>query len=176
MPKQATWHSIPDFDGHEISTDGDIRNKNNKRVMEPSVNQTGVRYVGLRNTKLKSYQNRSISVLVAETFCEGRTTVDDTVLHLDGDIANSKVDNLTWAPRHYVMAYHNQINMEEYTKRKRIVEDGGAIYRSFAHAAMSTASLPSDIKYSVQYNDALSDNTHTNLVHRTSTGHIFRSL
>jgi len=186
MPKPSEWFSLADFDGHEIDQYGNIRNKSSGRVMEPSTNQTGVRYVGLRNTTIGRYQNRAVSTLSADTFCpnKGIITVyggiNDTVVHLDGDQSNASAANLLWAPRWFAIAYHEQMANLEYHKRKRIVEISkkpNIIYRSYAHAAMSTGALPNAIEYAVRYNDGhVSEDDRSNFVHRVTGGYIFRSV
>ncbi len=178
MVERVVWYPIPDFDEHEVSDQGEIRNKNNKRVMKPSVNQTGVRYLSMRNTTLGGYQNRALSKVVADVFCPGKSSANDTVLHRDGNINNMNPNNLLWAPRWHAIAYHNQLQDQRWHVRNRVVEgvgDTGVIYRSFADAAMATGALPSEIEYAVRYNDALSDDTHPNLIHRVTGGYVFRS-
>lgn len=170
------WYPIPHYDGHEINEFGEIRNIQKGQVLKTSVNQSGVRYVALRNTTLGKYENRAVGTLVAETFCPGKSENTETVLHLDGNTENNHASNLMWSTRWHAMAYHNEINKGDFNPRKRIKDISGHIYANVREAAMATGCLPSAIDYAVRYNDSLAEDEHMNFVHRVYPGgHVFRS-
>jgi hypothetical protein len=182
MPETQEWFDLPDYRGHEVSIHGQVRNKSNGRLMGTSTNQTGTRYVTMRNTTLGKTENKSLAALMAEIFCpyQGEITlwggVNDTVLRRDGDQENVAASNLVWAPRWFAIAFHQQVNDPKWNQRKRIVDGNHKIYRSYAHAASETVALPNAIEYAVRYNDGLSGDESSNLVHTVAGGHIFRSL
>lgn len=178
MSRRLKWAVLPDYEGHEVSTSGLIRNIRSGEVMKTSVNQTGVRYVALRNTKLNKYENRSVATLVASTFCPGQDDNTNTVLHLDGDPENSSAVNLMWVTRWHAIAFHKEINDLEYIQRRFRVREtqSNRVYRTLADAGRATGCLPSAIAYSVRYNDNMAQDAHTNFVHRIQPGGlIFRS-
>lgn len=173
---RTVWAQLEDYLGHEVSSDGEIRNLNTGQVLKTSVNQTGVRYVALRNTTLGKYENRAVGTLVADAFCEGRSPDQETVLHLNGDTEDNRANNLMWSTRWHAMAYHQEINSNHQHPRKRIRNEHGQIFQNVVQAAMATGCLPSAIDYAVRYNDSLAIGTHANFVHRVYPGgHVFRS-
>lgn len=176
MRNRTTWIPLPDYDGHEINTRGNVKNVRSGNILKTSVNQTGVRYVSIRNTTIGKYENRSLSTLVAETFCVRPTRYTDTVLHLDGDISNIQAENLMWVSRWHAIAFHKEIADPQYNKTTRIADETGRRYRSIADAATGTGCLPSAIEYATRYNASLAVDEHLNFVHRVEPGgRIFRS-
>lgn len=176
MRNRNKWIPLVNYEGHEISTQGEVRNIRSGTILKTSVNQTGVRYVSIRNTSEQKYQNRALSILVAEAFCNRLTQATDTVLHLDGDISNVEVGNLMWASRWHTIAYHKEIVDPRYSQSKRIRDDHNNSYRSLADAARATGCLPSSIEYAIRYNNSLVIDEHLNFTQRVEPGgHIFRS-
>lgn len=175
MARNDIWVPLPHHQGHEVGSMGLIRNAQTGNILNTSINQSGVRYVAIRNTTLGKYENRAVGTLVAEAFCERFQNDAETVLHLDGNTENNEASNLMWATRWHAMAYHLEINKNDTNLKQRIQDENGRIYRNIRDAAMNTGCLPSQIDYAVRYNTALAEGTHPNLVHRTYPGaHIFR--
>lgn len=177
------WFDLYDYQNHEMNQRGEIRHKKTKRVLAAtSKNQRGGRYVSIRNTTEGRMQNKSLGVLVAETFCPDRGEItlwggiNDTVVFLDGDQNNVSPQNLMWAPRWYAIAYHDQVKNPVWNERHRVVVNNGPVYRSYAHAAQHTGLLPTVIAHAVRYNDNVAVNASDNLVHRVVTGDVFRSV
>lgn len=171
------WAILPDHEGHEVSFTGEVRNIKKQTILNTSVNQGGVRYVSIRNTTLGKYENRAVGSLVASAFCEGRSPDADTVLHLDGDLDNNSASNLMWTTRWHAIAYHNELQSIDRTRRNPVQDIlTGQVYGSLKAAAMDTGCLPSAIDYGRRYNDSLETNGSLNFVHRTYPGgHIFKS-
>jgi hypothetical protein len=176
MLRRTEWRPLRHYQGHEVSSDGQIRNIQSGQILKTSVNQTGVRYVAIRNTTLGKYENKTVGVLVAEEFCAPGRADEETVLHLDGNTENNEASNLMWATRWHAMAYHQEINSNDHPLRKRIKDSKGQIFQNVVQAAMATGCLPSAIDYAVRYNDSLAIGEHANFVHRVYPGgHVFRS-
>lgn len=176
MSRNQQWVPLVHYQGHEISPSGEIRKASNGMILKTSVNQSGVRYVSIRNTTLGKYENKTVGVLVAETFCERYQRDAETVMHLDGNTENNEASNLMWATRWHAMAYHQEI-VKNATNLKQRIQDAttGRIYRNIREAAMSTGCLPSQIDYGVRYNTALSEGSSLNFAHTTYPGgHIFK--
>lgn len=170
------WVPLVDYEGHEVSSDGEIRNIMNGQILKTSINQSGVRYVALRNTRLGRYENRAVGTLVADAFCEGRSADAETVLHRDGNTENNAAANLMWSTRWHAMAFHQEIQKANFSLRKKVMDGNGHVYANVGEAAMATGCLPSAIDYAVRYNDNMSMNEHYNFLHRVYPGgHIFRS-
>lgn len=175
MTRRGRWITLMHYQGHEINESGEIRNATTGQILKTSINQSGVRYVALRNTSLGKYENRAVGTLVAETFCDSHAPDAETVLHLDGDTENNAAHNLMWSTRWHAMAYHSEMQKGDFSLRKRVMDENGRVYDHVGIAAMNTGCLPSAIDYSCRYNEALSDGSHPNFYHKVYPGgHIFR--
>ena len=177
LRSRTVWAPLRDYAGHEVSSDGEIRNIENGQTLKTLVNQTGVRYVSLRNTTLGKYQNCAVGVLVADTFCDGHTQDQETVLHLNGNTEDNAASNLMWSTRWHAMAYHKEINEGRHDLRRPVQDGNKRVYANVLEAAKATGCLPSAIDYTVRYNDTLAVDSHVNFVHRVYPGgHVFRSV
>lgn len=103
-----TWLKIKEFPQYSVSNEGRIRNEDRKRPVQVSHTQAGASKVGLVSGG-KQY-TRSVKVLVAEAFVEGRTTTFDTPINLDGDPTNNHAENIVWRPRWFACKYKMQFD------------------------------------------------------------------
>ena len=87
------WKTIETYPDYEVNTQGEVRRKNNKRLLKPCITPSGYYRVNLRKNK-KSY-TAYIHRLVAEAFLS--KAIDHIeVNHKDGDKSNNHVENLEW--------------------------------------------------------------------------------
>ena len=93
------WKEIPDF-SYEINEIGDIRSKKFKRILIPSMDKDGYKYIGLRKLgDRKKYWFR-IHRLVAMLFCNDyKSETKNEVDHIDRDITNNHYTNLRWVDK-----------------------------------------------------------------------------
>lgn len=105
---EIEWVTLADFPNYLISNHGDIVNKSTGRWLHQSHATGGVVKVGL--VRAGKQHTRSVKVLVAEHFVEGRDEVFDTPIHLDGDRDNNRADNLVWRPRWFAWEYARQFS------------------------------------------------------------------
>jgi hypothetical protein len=92
METKESWKDVANYSNYEVSTFGNVRNKNTGRILKPA-NQGGYYNVGLSNVKTKSV---SIHRLVAIAFIpnpENKLHVN----HIDKNSLNNKLENLEWA-------------------------------------------------------------------------------
>lgn len=115
--------------------------------MALSANQYGIVYVGLMDGKLQ--YKRSVAVLVAEAFLPEAADAFDTPIHLDGDKANCRVDNLLWRPYWFARKYHRQFY--ERISVNRGIEDvaTGEWFHNSLEAAARYGLLDRDIGYAL---------------------------
>lgn len=144
------WRAITEFPGYSVSTLGRVRNNASHKFMTKLRNQRGSVYVSLMdgNTQRK----RGLSLLVANAFIiEYRTDAFDTVINLNGDRNDNRLDNLMWRPRWFAMRYFDQFERETYTGYQGPVVDDetGEYYCSTWEAATACGLLNHDVICSV---------------------------
>ena len=100
------WKDITDFDNYEVSTFGNVRNKNTKRLIAQHANYDGYLLCSLYiNGKKKG---KGVHRLVALAFIENpenKSQVD----HKDDNPLNNNVTNLQWATKHENMVKRQYI-------------------------------------------------------------------
>lgn len=105
------WKELPDFPGYSVSDQGQVRNDNTGRIMALSMNQYDLLTVGMMFCGVQ--YRRSVPLLVADAFVEGRTQIFDTPICLDGDPYNVKANNLAWRPRWFAVKYKRQFGVDD---------------------------------------------------------------
>lgn len=146
------WVTIIEFPLYEINTTGEVVNRRNGRRMSTSFNQHGVMKTHLFRDG-KQY-TRSVAILVATIFVDGRNDIFDTVIHLDGDLSNCHCDNLMWRPKWFTYVYHRQFS--DPAQRRVCVDELGLIgpiydtqdgtyYQNILEAAVTNGLLIRDI-------------------------------
>ena len=90
------FKTIDGYDNYKISNYGNVINDNTKRILKPTISQSGYYYVRLSiNGNITGF---SIHRLVAFYFCENKNNYD-MVDHIDRDITNNCYDNLRWVTK-----------------------------------------------------------------------------
>lgn len=143
------WVTIQDFPNYKVSSSGRVANVKSGNILKESLTKHGVVKIGL---VLEGVQyTRSMSVLVAETFVEGKTDIFNTPVHLDGNNLNNRSDNLVWRPRWFAWKYSRQFNeLEPGQNRGPIIDlKSGDIYKDMVSVAVTNGLLVSDIWKSV---------------------------
>ena len=143
------WVLIEDFPRYSVSDQGEFRNDQTKRTLKTSRNQQGILLVSLRHDG-RSY-TRSVTRLVAENLLETHPLETfDTPIHLDGNKANAKLDNLKWRPRWFAIKYHQQFE-EEYDGPYFEIQEvnSGEVYDNPFEAATKHGLLVQDVLWSM---------------------------
>jgi hypothetical protein len=142
------WKKVDLFPDYSVSNYGEVRNDRKGVLRRPSRNQQGLPTINLR--KDGSLYCRSLSVLVARTFIEPDEERFDTVISLNGDRFNCRVDNLLWRPRPFAIRYHWQLEQEFFQKRTRPVAviQTGERFGDVSEAAMAYGLIHAHIQIS----------------------------
>ena len=142
---KTRWHELDEFPDYAVSDFGEIVNIKTGMPRRTSINQQGI-------VKISLYQGRelitrSVAVMVAEAFCEGRTQLFNTPIHLDGDRENCRADNLMWKPRWFAVQYHRQFESPDFHKMDlHIIElNSGREYYSVKDACMDMGLYYQDV-------------------------------
>jgi hypothetical protein len=88
------WKDIEGYTIYQVSTFGNVRNKDRNKLLKQKVEKTGYIRVSLCENQNRKYH--SIHRLVAEAFIENHENKSQ-VDHKDDDKANNNVTNLQWA-------------------------------------------------------------------------------
>jgi hypothetical protein len=118
---RVKWQELDEFPDYAVNEHGEVYNIKTDMPRRTSINQQGIVKISLY--KGRELITRSVAVLVAEAFCEGRTDVWNTPIHLDGDRENCRADNLMWRPRWFAVQYHRQFNSEEFYRMKIHIQE-----------------------------------------------------
>lgn len=115
------WKKIPEFPSYEVSSYGQISNRNTGHIMAMHMNQFDVVFVGLFSQG-KQYW-RSVPKLVARAFIPNKFEAYDTPINVDGDRWNNHIDNLLWRPRWFAIKYNRQFKMSYDYHIPYLIED-----------------------------------------------------
>lgn len=139
------WSELDEFPDYAVSDLGHVHNIKTGMPRKTSVNQQGI-------VKISMYQGRelitrSVAVMVAEAFCDGRNDLFNTPIHLDGDRENCRADNLMWRPRWFAVQYHRQFQSPEFhASNVHIVDvDSGREYYSVKECCMTLGLYYNDV-------------------------------
>ena len=113
--RNGDWAVIPEFPRYMISCEGEVLNQDSERLLKLSQNTQGIVKVGLVDDHHKQH-TRSVKVLVAEAFVDGKTHQFDTPINLDGNQLNNRAVNLMWRPRAFALRWgrnHTRVSMGE---------------------------------------------------------------
>lgn len=88
------WKEVKGYSDYEVSSEGDIRNKETKQLITPHKNKNG--YYSLKLYREHKPYTRMVHRLVAATFM-GESDLE--VNHIDGNKANNRVSNLEYVSR-----------------------------------------------------------------------------
>jgi hypothetical protein len=121
MKKEVEWKQIKNYN-YEVSDDGQVRNKESKKILTQRNNTQGYKIVDIQVEK----KNRTIAVhrLVAETFLGERHKQDSNlqVDHIDRDKVNNNLKNLRWVTRSENIKNRNKILSVNINLVKKIIE------------------------------------------------------
>lgn len=139
------WKQLSIFPTYEISTHGRIKGRWG-RVVRQTLNQRGHAKI---NLYLEDVQmTRQVGRLVLMEFEGPAQRVDfDTVIHLNGDKADCRLENLTWRPKHFATKYHQQFHHRMFETSHVPIRDirSGDEYETAQEAAVERGLLLSDI-------------------------------
>lgn len=139
------WHELEEFHDYAVNDKGGIHNIKTGMPRRTSMNQFGIVKISLyRGRELIT---RSVAVMVATAFCEGRTDLFNTPIHLDGDRENCRADNLMWRPRWFAVQYHRQFQSPEFHHADVHIEElsSGKEYYSVKEACMDLGLYHNDV-------------------------------
>jgi hypothetical protein len=143
------WKELDAFPDYAVSTSGEVKRISTGRILAHKVNQYGVVYVGL----MRAYKQRqrSVALLVANTFLERPSSRMDTPINLNGDRHDNRLENLAWRPRWYAVYYNRQFKAPYENPINESIIDLGSreIYRDSWQCAIANGLLERDVVLSI---------------------------
>jgi NUMOD4 motif-containing protein len=108
---EEAWIPLQDYPGYSISNWGRVRNDKRSTLLSIVRTQSRHTYVSLMKEGIQV--SRSVAKIVAESFVDNpRPTQFTTPIHLNGDLSNSRADNLLWRPRWFAMRFTQQFGVK----------------------------------------------------------------
>ena len=120
------WLPLYEYPGYSVGSEGNVRNDRTDALMKTSINQMGHLMVGLwvDGKQIK----RSIGKLVGAYFLDRPENGNfDTVIHLNGALADCRVINLIYRPRWFAVRYHQQFFAEHHDLPTFVVRRTGEV-------------------------------------------------
>ena len=94
------WKQIPEYPNYSISDSGHLKNlKTGNIIFGSTVNKNGTIGINLFNANGK--KKFTIAKLVADAFIPNDNNYK-FVIHIDGNRANNKSENLKWSPKTHI--------------------------------------------------------------------------
>lgn len=148
------WVALDEFPSYAVTNYGTITNIATRRDVRQSQTKQGAVKVGLMRGGVQ--YTRSVKVLVAETFVDGRSDIFDTPINLDGDPRNNNADNLAWRPRWFAWKYSRQFSHISKADRQGPVRDlrTREVYDSVYDASITNGLLMTDVWRSIHHEEA----------------------
>jgi len=149
MTTFESFKVIEEFPDYMVSNFGQVYNVRYNRWMTLSPTEAGDMTVGLNKDGVQ--HRRSVKVLVAMAFVEGRDAICDTAIQLDRDKTNLRADNLVWRPRWFAWRYARQFEHPPgwaYSGPVQIVRTGEE-FPSIIDAAFDLGVLMMEIRWSL---------------------------
>ncbi len=144
------WQKIPEFPNYAVSNLGNILSINRDVVLVTGFNQQGIRFARFYDHNRQIV--RSVAKLVADAFLEPpeRPEVFDTPIHLNGDHADCRAENLAWRPRWFAVKYHRQFSDWEREHRRGFIcpvriNETGEMFPTSWEAAIKYGMIDRDI-------------------------------
>lgn len=142
------WKSIADigYPTYEVSTEGRIRNIRTNRVLRFSQLPNGVLKVGLIPEKGMQPRTITVAPTVAHAFLPAAGDHFNTVININGDRADCRVENLAWRPRWFAIKFNRQLSRDRPLVETRLIDiDTGRVYANSLDLATAHGLLESDV-------------------------------
>lgn len=115
------WRIVASFPTYSVSNSGKIRSELTDRILVPGSNQFGVVHVRF-NQDGRQYC-RALALIVACAWLDIPPSDSwNSVINLDGDRFNNRVDNIAWRPRWFAKQYSSQFTVPRHDKVIPVVE------------------------------------------------------
>lgn len=143
---------IPGFGGYHVTRDGRVVSLSTGKALILTPTQNGDLTVGL--TKGGKQHRRSVKVLVAEAFVEGKDHLFDTPILLNGIKDDLRAENIMWRPRWFAWRYSHQfLDYFDWYFNHEVVEiHTDEVYEDILHASVFNGILCDDVLLSI-HND-----------------------
>lgn len=146
---EEQWLPLKEFPGYSVSNFGQVMNDHRESLVKTSLTGNGVAKVGLMRDGKQ--HTRSLKILVANEFMPQEDPLFNTLINLDGNTSNNRVDNLMWRPRWFAWKYHRQMEFVNVYSGVGPVQDAKTkeVYEDVVEAAMLNGLLFEEIQMAI---------------------------
>jgi hypothetical protein len=146
---EEQWLPLKEFPGYSVSNLGQVMNDHREALVKTSVTGNGVAKVGLMRDGKQ--HTRSLKILVAGEFMPQEDPLFNTLINLDGNTVNNRIDNLMWRPRWFAWKYHRQMEFTKIYSGVGPVQDAKTkeVYEDVVEAAMINGLLFEEIQMAI---------------------------
>jgi hypothetical protein len=143
------FKTINDFPNYEISSWGRVFKKGKAEELIQSPTLRADLTVGLMKYGIQ--YRRSVKVLVANAFVDGKSSMFNTPIQLDGDKFNTRADNIQWRPRGFAWEYSRQFtDIRGWFYEGPVLDVTNNVeYENIFEAAIAHGSLCKDIRAAI---------------------------
>ena len=153
MFENEEWREIEEFPHYSISNYGRVKHENRIEARKITVNDRGFPIVTLFGRDSKTRYLRQINKLVAQAFLPPPLYNDMTqVWHIDGDLANCRVENLKWDTRPRVLEWNEMHRTLSPKLKTPMVKNNrtGKVYENAFACGMDEGHLETTIVWKVE--------------------------
>lgn len=145
---QGEYEPIPGFPDYGVVPEGYVLNFRKGGVVLPYYrNQGGHCFVSMRDEN-GDFRTRHLAKLVIKAFKPQPEEHFDTVIYLDGDMTNTRIENLEWRPRWYATKYNREKRHPLRRGHFRIRDDEtGEVYSNVREASIASGVLEEEILF-----------------------------
>lgn len=139
------FQDIPGFDNYLVSNFGYVVNRRTDKILKPI--RTASDSVRIGMTRDSVQHQRSLPLLVANSFIEQPAEHFNTPINLDSDRFNCRVDNLAWRPRWFANLYHKQFKSSYIVRARKSLEivETGQRYRNLFEVCTTHGLLGTEV-------------------------------
>lgn len=111
------WKNIQEAMNYEVSIDGQVRNKNTKKILKGRLCKNGYLQVSIKIDSENRFINRYIHRLVATEWLDNKNNLPE-VNHKNGNKLDNNLNNLEWVTASQNQKHRHLIGINKTSNRK----------------------------------------------------------
>lgn len=160
MVNGEEWAVIDEFPQYLVSSHGQVKHSVRDTLRKIVVNERGVPVITFHRVGEGVRYLRQLNHLVADAFLDPpEVYTRNSIVHLDGNLENCRVDNLRWGTRGEVIEWNRmrRLNHERFKSPPVKNNRTGRVYKNAYECAMLEGKLESEIIFTIEADGNLWD-------------------